>query len=62
MAYLPVVTSSDDVEGDVRGLVRRPQAWHRARFREAGLVPIGLECYVRRDALDGLTALERWQA
>ena len=62
VAYLPVVTSSDDVEGDVRGLVRRPPAWHRARFREAGLVPIGLECYVRRDALDGLTALERWQA
>lgn len=62
VAYLPVVTSSDDVEGDVRGVVRRSPAWHRACFRDAGLVPIGLECYVRREALDGLTALERWRA
>lgn len=62
VAYLPVVTSADDVEGDVRGLVRRTPPWYRARFREAGLVPLGLECYVRRDALRGLTALERWRA
>lgn len=62
VAYLPVVTSVDDVEGDVRGLVRRSAAWHRARFREAGLVPLGLECYVRRGALVDLTALERWRS
>lgn len=62
VAYLPVVTSSDEVDGDVRGLVRRSPAWHRARFREAGLVPLGLECYVGREAVDGLSALERWPA
>ena len=62
VAYLPVATSADDVDGDVHGLVRRSPAWHRARFREAGLVPLGLECYVRRDAVDGLSALERWPA
>ncbi len=59
VAYLPVATSSDEVEGDVRALVRRSPAWYRARFREAGLAAVGLECYVRRDALDGLAALER---
>jgi SAM-dependent methyltransferase len=62
VAYLPVVTSADDVDGDVHRLLRRSPAWHRARFRDAGLVPLGLECYVRRDALSGLTALERWRA
>jgi len=59
VAYLPVVTSADDVDGDVRNLVRRSPAWHRARFREAGLVPVGLECYVRRESARGLSALER---
>lgn len=59
IAYLPVATSSDDVAGDVRSLVRRSPAWYRARFREAGLAPVGLECYVRRDTLDDLAALER---
>ena len=61
VAYVPVVTSADDVDGDVRGLLRRSPAWHRARFREAGLVPLGLECYVRREAASGLSALERWR-
>jgi len=59
VAYLPVVTASDDVEGDVRRLVRRPAAWHRRAFRDAGLLPVGLECYVRRDAAGALTSLER---
>jgi predicted TPR repeat methyltransferase len=59
VAYLPVATSSDDVEGDVRSLTRRPPAWYRAQFRDAGLAPVGLECYVGRDQLDGLAALER---
>jgi len=58
VAYLPVVTSSDEVDGDVGALVRRRPAWYRARFREAGLVPVGLECYVRRETVAGLTALE----
>lgn len=62
VAYLPVVTSTDDVDGDVRGLLRRSPPWYRARFREAGLVPLGLECYVRRGAVGGLTAMERWRA
>lgn len=59
VAYLPVATSSDNVEGDVRALTRRSPAWYRARFREAGLAPVGLECYVRRDMLDAFAALER---
>lgn len=59
VAYLPVATSADEVEGDVRALVRRAPAWYRARFREAGLAPVGLEYYVRREALDDLAALER---
>ena len=59
VAYLPVATSSDDVAGDVRSLVRRAPGWYRARFREAGLAAVGLECYVRRDALRDLAALER---
>lgn len=59
LAYLPTVTTVDDVDGDVSGLRRRTPAAFRAAIRQAGLAPIGLDCYVRQETFQGLTALER---
>jgi SAM-dependent methyltransferase len=59
VAYLPAFTALDDVEGDVRTMRRRAPAWYRAQFARAGLAPVGLDCYVRRDTLRQLAALER---
>jgi len=62
IAYLPAFTAADAFEGDVRHVRRRTPAWYRRRFRWAGLVPAGLECYVTRDVARALAALERQPA
>lgn len=59
VAYLPAFTTEDELEGDVRTLVRHTPAWYRQRFRAAGLVPVGLDCYVPRALTPVLSALER---
>lgn len=59
VAYLPLFTTSDAVEGDVRGLRRRAPRWYRDRMRGAGLLPIGLDCHVPRAVWRELTATER---
>ena len=62
VAYLPTFTVADDVEGDVRAMRPRGPAWYRERVRRAGLVPVGLDCYVRRERVATLSALERLPA
>lgn len=59
LAYLPTVTTADDVDGDVRGIRPPTAARFRAAAHRAGLAPLGLDCYVPRDALGALTALEQ---
>ncbi|MFZ5624680.1 MAG: class I SAM-dependent DNA methyltransferase [Gemmatimonadota bacterium] len=60
VAYLPVFTSADDIEGDCAGWRRRPPAFYRRYIGDAGLVPVGLGCHVRASvAVDLLGALER---
>ena len=59
VAYLTAATTADDVAGDVRGINWRRPSWYLGRIRAAGLVPIGLECYVPRSAVGTLLALER---
>lgn len=59
VAYLPAFTSADAFDGDVRAVRRRPPSWYRRQLRDAGFVPVGLECYVTRDGAALLSALER---
>jgi SAM-dependent methyltransferase len=59
VAYLPVFTAADRITGDVRALRRRSARWYRDRFRNAGLVPIGLDCYVTRPLARTLSVMER---
>lgn len=39
--FLEVLTSDDDIVGDLEGLIRRSDAWYRKFFREQGLQPVG---------------------
>lgn len=59
IAYLETYCAEDAVEGDLRGLERRPAAWYRRRFGAAGLVQVAPQCWMRRGALAELSALER---
>ena len=59
MAYLELFTSEDAFEGDTDWPAPKPAAWYRGRMRTAGLWPIGMQCYVTRDAASHVSALER---
>lgn len=59
VAHLPVFTSRDAVDGDVRTLRRRSPRWYRERMLAAGLLPLGLDCWTPRECWRALTALER---
>ncbi len=58
LVYLEVYTGHDDIVGDMAGFYRRSAATYRRWFAEAGLVPLGLHCYLPADLASGLTALE----
>ncbi len=54
MAYLEVLTSREDIIGDLDGLIRRSPKWYRATFTEAGLVECGPYSWLSREmAADG---------
>ncbi|MGH7718820.1 MAG: class I SAM-dependent DNA methyltransferase [Gemmatimonadaceae bacterium] len=59
VAYIPVFTSRDDVEGDRRQLHRRTPHFYRRAFARAGLTPCGVSCYLPPDMARGQPALER---
>ncbi|MDT8340777.1 MAG: class I SAM-dependent methyltransferase [Longimicrobiales bacterium] len=58
VALLEVFTSADPVEGDREDFQLRDPTWYRRVFRDAGLVPVGLQCYVHREIAEALDALD----
>lgn len=58
VAFLEAYTGSDDIEGDDEGFHRRPASFYRGIFRDAGLVPCGMQCYVPGDLAGEMVALE----
>jgi len=58
-AFLEVLTREDDVVGDTAGLQRRPSAWYRDVFMDAGLTPAGPYTWIGKRLADDSTALER---
>lgn len=58
VAVLHAFAAGDDIEGDLRGLKRRPARWYRDTFRDAGLTELGLGCWVGAPLVDALSALE----
>jgi SAM-dependent methyltransferase len=59
MAFLELYTTEDDTEGDDDGFQPRRAAVYRRLFRAAGLIPLGLHCYVGRALKDELITFER---
>jgi SAM-dependent methyltransferase len=55
VAYLEVMTASDDFVGDHEGYLARSAGWYRKAFARAGLIACGNHCYLsealRRDAM-----------
>ena len=47
VAYVELFTSDDEIEGDLRGFLRRPPSYYRRRFARAGLYPEGLNLWTR---------------
>lgn len=45
VALLQAYVKGDQLEGDLTGLVRRPQAWYARTFRANGLKPLGMDFY-----------------
>jgi SAM-dependent methyltransferase len=39
--FLEVLTADDDIIGDLHGMIRRPAAWYRKLFQDAGLTQVG---------------------
>jgi SAM-dependent methyltransferase len=58
MAWLEALCREDDVEGDRRGLILRPAAAYRRRFRRLGLVHAGACGWLAPALGDRPTALE----
>jgi len=56
--FLEAYSGHDDITGDMEGFIRRPAATYRRWIRDAGLVPLGLHCYVTREAVSDLADLE----
>jgi SAM-dependent methyltransferase len=59
VAFLELFTREDDTEGDMEGFQPRAATVYRELFRRAGLVPVGLHCYVGRAQERRLTVFER---
>lgn len=59
LAYLEIFTSADDVEGDTGGWHTETPARYRQLLRRAGFIPCGLHCYILRDSIGNIVALER---
>lgn len=46
VAYIEVLTSEDDIIGDLEGLIQRPARWYRRLFAAAGLVQVGAYLWI----------------
>jgi SAM-dependent methyltransferase len=62
MAFMELFTAADDTLGDNVAFQPRSPAAYRRLFRTAGLVHLGLHCYVGHRLQDRLVAFERGRA
>lgn len=59
LVYLEIFTRADDASGDFTREYARWPGWYRRTFRQAGLVSLGLHCYVPKELAGNAAALER---
>ena len=58
VAYLEAYTRADEIDGDMDGFLRRTPKAYRRLFQQAGLLSVGLQCYVNDETGPILMALE----
>jgi SAM-dependent methyltransferase len=58
VAYLSVFTREDDPTGDLAGWRRRNAQWYLSRFRRAGLVACGMQCYTTPEIAEAAAELD----
>ena len=56
--WLEVLTGEDSIMGDMDGLIRRPAAWYRQAFAEAGLTQVGTYMWLAPALRDEAATLE----
>ena len=59
MAFIEAFATGDEIEGDTVDWRWRKAAWWRGQFRQAGLTPVGMHCYVPPAVCENTVALER---
>ena len=59
MAYLELFTKDDHFEGDTDWPPPKSATWYRGLMQRAGLVPVGMQCYVAKAEQDRVSSLER---
>jgi len=59
MAYLELFTKDDRFEGDTDWPRPKSAAWYRGLMQRAGLVPVGMQCYVPEAEQERVSLLER---
>lgn len=62
VAYLEIFSSEDSCEGDTNWPTPKPANWYSRAIREAGLDPIGMQCYVPTRFIHRLSALEHMKS
>ena len=58
VAYVEVLTSEDNVIGDLEGFRFRPANWYRKLFRKYGMEKVGPYCWLSPDLLDDAAELD----
>ncbi len=56
--FLEVLTAEDDIIGDLQGMIRRPAAWYRKLFQNAGLTSAGPYTWLAPDLREDVSGLE----
>lgn len=59
MAYLELFTQDDQFEGDTDWPPPKSATWYRGLMQRAGLVPVGMQCYVAVAEQFRVSSLER---
>jgi SAM-dependent methyltransferase len=59
VAFMETFAKEDEIEGDSEEFQQRSIVSYHRLFKEAGLVPVGLHCYVTKDFATRLTAFEK---
>lgn len=58
LAFIEVLTSDDDIVGDLDGLIRRRPSWYRRKFAKAGLTQAGPYCWLPASMRETAAELE----